>query len=64
LEKNMPSLFIVGHLKTAGGEARQKVVDALTNVANYSAAKEPGVLKFCVALPRDGDEKSVFAIEE
>ena len=62
----MPSLYVIGHLKTAGGEARQKVIDILTTVSKYSAAQEPGVTKFCVALPRDGegDETSVFAIEE
>jgi len=60
----MPSLFVIGHLKTAGGAARQTVVDALTNVARHSEANEPGVYKFCVALPRSGDDKSVFAIEE
>ena len=60
----MPSLFVIGHLKTSGGASRQTVVDALTAVSKYSAANEPGVYKFCVALPREGDYKSVFAIEE
>jgi len=60
----MPSLFIIGHLKTKGGAARQTVIDALTKVSEHSAANEPGVYKFCVALPREGDETSVFAIEE
>jgi len=60
----MPSLFVIGHLKTSGGAARKTVIDALTSVSKYSAVHEPGVYKFCVALPRDGDNKSVFAIEE
>ncbi|RDW59845.1 hypothetical protein BP6252_12932 [Coleophoma cylindrospora] len=62
----MSSLYVIGHLKTNGGAARDKVVAALTTVAKYSQAHEPGVLKFCVALPRaeEGDETSVFAIEE
>jgi hypothetical protein len=60
------SLFVIGHLKTAGGEARQKVVDAFTKVSKYSAAQGPGVTRFCVAIPREGegDETSLFAFEE
>ncbi|RDW65548.1 hypothetical protein BP5796_10240 [Coleophoma crateriformis] len=62
----MSSLYVIGHLKTNGGAARDKVLAALTTVAEYSQAHEPGVLKFCVALPRadEGDETSVFAIED
>lgn len=60
----MPSLFIFAHLKTVGGESRKKVIDVLIKTADYAAAKEPGVTQFCIALPREDDGTSVFAIEE
>jgi len=60
----MPFLFVIGHLKTNGDSARQKVIDALATTSKYSAANEPGTYKYCIAIPREGDEKSVFAIEE
>ncbi len=60
----MRSLFIIAHLKTTGEEARKKVIDMLVKTADYSAAKEPGVTQFCIALPREDDGTSVYAIEE
>lgn len=60
----MSSLIVIAQLKTNGGQDRQKVLAALGKAAEYSASKEPGVVKYCIALPRDDDGTSVFAIEE
>ncbi|KAK4683571.1 hypothetical protein P7C73_g6670, partial [Tremellales sp. Uapishka_1] len=59
----MPSLFVIRHFTTTGAKARQTVIDALAKVAEQ-AILESGVLKFCVGVPRKGDEDSVFTIEE
>ncbi|KAF2264444.1 hypothetical protein CC78DRAFT_568364, partial [Lojkania enalia] len=61
----MPSIVVIAKLLTAGGDARQSVIDALDKVSKYSKANEPGVLRYMLTVPRDSlDDKSVYVFEE
>ncbi|ORY09229.1 hypothetical protein BCR34DRAFT_487621 [Clohesyomyces aquaticus] len=61
----MPSTVVVGHLTAANKGARQKIINAVTKVSQYSKQSEPGVLRYAVTIPRDAsDETSVYVIEE
>ncbi|OCK75613.1 hypothetical protein K432DRAFT_308112 [Lepidopterella palustris CBS 459.81] len=60
----MTSTVVIGHLTTAGKEARQKVCSG-SSISKYSREQEPGVTRYAVSIPRDPqDEKSVYVIEE
>ncbi|KAF2022344.1 hypothetical protein BU24DRAFT_417993 [Aaosphaeria arxii CBS 175.79] len=61
----MPGIVVIAQLTTAGGEARQSVIDALSKVSAFSRDHEPGVVRYAIAVPRDAtDEAAVWVVEE
>ncbi|KAF2837369.1 hypothetical protein M501DRAFT_937871 [Patellaria atrata CBS 101060] len=61
----MAPILVIGHLTTSTAEAREKIINALSQIMEYAKAKEPGVTKYCITVPQDTeDATSVFVIEE
>ncbi|KAF2271420.1 uncharacterized protein EI97DRAFT_428239 [Westerdykella ornata] len=61
----MPTTVVFTKFQTAGGAARQSVIDELGKLSDYVKENEGGCIRYAVTIPRDQNEgKSVYVIEE
>lgn len=60
----MAPILAITHLTTVDPQARQKVIDRLTKVADFAQNLEPDVIRFAVTIPRTEDDTSIYVIEE
>ncbi|KAK4936923.1 hypothetical protein LTR10_022301 [Elasticomyces elasticus] len=60
----MARIVTVGHLITSSNDARNRVIKALEQIAEYSGVNEPGVLTYAITVPRDDDGTTIYVLEE
>lgn len=64
VQVNMAKSVTIGHLVCSSKEARDKVIQAFGKIAQYSKENEAGVSQYAITVPVEGDEKSIYMIEE
>lgn len=64
VQVNMAKSVTIGHLVCSSKEARDKVIQAFSTIAQYSKENEAGVSQYAITVPVEDDEKSIYMIEE